>query len=203
MFPFLEQILNEDERLLSRIEQSWGDCAAGFRTGIRAKRNPKKHDEIRGLGLLNIHETLEVHRKAFEAGDMSHLLWALRLCLVENLPPPYWCADGILERLSKVENEVSSLHDLFGLSELGFKANGKSGLNYRKRQKQALDLYVKVWELKALKPAISKEAAIREVIKKFNLPFRQGTARKLFDEKEREQAPLRKANGIRFGGLRF
>lgn len=192
--------LNEEEQALSRLEQSWGDCACGFRTQWRCRRDTKQR--ISNLTHLALHEELEVHHLAYKTGDAAALLWALRLCLIENLPPPYWCADGVLEKLGKLESSATSLHDLFGLERHGFK-QGKSGLNAIARRKQAADLYSKVWRLKAEKPDISKEAALREVRKKYHLGISQGKARQLFDEKEKEQSPLRKAYGIRFGGLRF
>jgi hypothetical protein len=192
--------LNDEEQALSRLEQSWGDCACGFRTQWRCRRDTKQR--IFNLTHLVLHEELEVRHLAYRNGDAAALLWALRLCLRENIPPPYWCSDGVLEKLDKLENNATSLHDLFGLERHGFK-QGKSGLNAIARRKQAADLYVKVWRLKAEKPGISKEAALREVIKKYNLGISHGKARQLFDEKENEQRPLRKVYAIRFGGLRF
>lgn len=193
--------LSEDEQQLANLEQSWADCAHGF-FGDRFMRKEKSFS-IKCLSLPVIHSELEnVHRKNFMAGDPSALLWALRLCLRENLPVPYWCADEILKRIEKVATEPCSLHDLFGLSRR-LPANGKKAKNIRVREEQALILYVRVWEMKATDNDISKEAAIQAVRKKY-LPFiSQRTARTLFDQKEAEQSVFRKALRINFGGLKF
>lgn len=191
--------LGADEQQLANIEQSWADCAFGFSSGVRLKRD---RNLALLTGLVYVHEELEVHRKNFQAGDSSSLLWALRICLKENLPAPYWCADRILERVEKVTKEPCSLHDLFGLSKR-FPATGKKATNSRTREEQSFKLWWRVWELKAADKDLSKEEAIQSVRKKY-LPFiSQRTARTLFDRKEAEQAALRKALRINFGGLKF
>ena len=188
MFP-----LSDNEETLSRLQQSWADCVHGFNTGVRLKRD---RNQMRGLSLLTINEELEMFRKQYENGDAAALLWAMRTCLQENLPAPYWCADGIMERLEKVTKEPCSLHDIFGLAKQ-FPTTGKKAANSRKQGEQAFELWWRVWKLKASDKALSKEAAI-QAVRKVYLPFiSQRTARTLFDRKETEQAALRKAHRIR------
>lgn len=194
MFP-----LSTDETQLSNIEPSWADCANGFRTGVRIRR---ELNAALGQRLLDLHELLDVHRKDYESGDASALLWALSVCLHENLPAPYWCADGVLKRIDQVTKEPCSLHDLFGLSKR-YPANGKKAENTRKREGQAFELWWRVWEYKAANNSASKDAAINNVRKKHFQYISQRTAWILFDRIEDKQAAYRKALGMRFGGLKF
>lgn len=194
-------LLNNDEEQLARVEQAWADCANGFRTGVRLKRD---REQLGAQSFLSVHELLEVHRINYqEESDSSALLWALRICLEENLPAPYWCADGILKGLRRVTVEPVSLHDVFGLNKVGLRARGKSALNDRRRLEKATLLYAHVWGLKAKNESISKETALKQARSDLRLGLSQRAARSLFDTKEAEQAKFRKALGLRFGGLRF
>lgn len=191
--------LTEDELELARIQQSWADCAHGFSTGVRLKRDS---NQMRGQSLLMVNELLNLYKKQYEDGDAASLLWALRTCLEENLPAPYWCADGITERIERVTKEPCSLHDVFGLSKQ-FPAYGKKAANSRKQGEQTFELWLRVWELKATDKNLSKEKAIQAVRKEYLPYISQRTARTLFDRKETEQAALRKSLRINFGGLRL
>lgn len=191
--------LSEEEHQLAKLEQSWADCAHGFSSGDRFKRT-EENISIRCSSLIEIHSELEeVHRKNFMAGDSSALIWALRLCLNENLPVPYWCTEEILKRIEKVCTEPCSLHDLFGLTRT-LPATGKKAKNIRAREEQALILYARVWQMKAADKSISKEAAIQATRREHFLFISQRTARALFDSKEAEQAKFRKALRINFTG---
>lgn len=202
MFRRLQK-LNDDEQALQNIESAWADCAHGFRTGIRVKDKGSHGCSLRALGLLAIHEHMQVNKEKYDKGDDSMLLWTLRLALEENLPVPYWCADAILEKLKILQTEPSSLHDLLGLAKTYPAPGGKRANNARINIALADELYWRVWQLKAEDNSISKETALQRVRKEYFPHVSQRKARQLLDKKENEQAPLRKAYGLRFGGLRF
>lgn len=185
------QELNENENLLSNIERSWADCANGFRTGNRFKGN----STLMTRDLVTIHETLEVHQNAFIEGEQEHLLWALRLCLSENLPIPYWCSIEIIKRINQVTKEPCSLHDLFGLNT-NYPAYGKKANNRRAKNIMERELYFYTRRY-MLEHHVSKDVAISAIIKKyFPCRIQKRSARISFDKIEREQAPLRKAHGL-------
>jgi len=114
-FPVLE--FTEDEHALDRLEESWADCAGAFRSGWRQVRRGGRLG-YRCLSLLQVHELLEDWRKDYEQGNVSALYSVLKQCLEENLPLPYWAADGLLKAMRRVNDEHGlSLHTALGLDE--------------------------------------------------------------------------------------
>lgn len=184
---------NESEQEISRIEQSWGDCAHGFRTGVRWSWRPEG-DTLHMQSLLEVHELLEVYRAQFEEGDQSAILWAIRECARQNLPLPYWCATGFQERIGSFVSFVSksvTLDEVFDVSRK--LPAGKRGQNVRLASSQSVRLYVRVWKIHAKEPRLSKDACIRRAREELKLPMCQRKATTLFNERERQQKPFRDA----------
>ncbi len=181
---------SEDEEQLARVEQAWGDCAHGFRTGIRWSWRPDG-DALHMQSLLDVHELLEVYRLKYEAGDSSAILWAIRECARQNLPLPYWCATGFQERIRRFEAEPVTLDDAFGVARR--MPAGKRGQNVRRTHSQAVSLAVRVWDIHAKEPHLSKDACIKRAREELRLPICQRKATDLFNEHERQQKPFRKA----------
>ena len=62
---------------------------------------------------------LEVHREELEAGDKAALIAALGYICKENIPLPYWLADGIQAvRADLTANPETSLHHAFGMERI-------------------------------------------------------------------------------------
>ena len=81
---------NDVEKALDRLEPVWAKVALAFRGGPRFGNEEK--NAIRGMGLVKVRETLEVHRQRFESGDSFSLLQAVSTCATENVPLPEWLA---------------------------------------------------------------------------------------------------------------
>ena len=181
---------SEDEKEIARIERAWGDCAHGFRTGTRWSWRPEG-DTLHMQPLLQVHEYLEVFRQRYDAGDKSAILWAIRECARENLPLPYWCATGFQECIRRFEAEPVTLDKVFDVARR--MPPGKRGQNVRRAHSQAVRLAVRVWEIYAEEPRLSKDACIKRAREELRLPICQRKAIDLFNEHERQQKPFRKA----------
>lgn len=80
---------DEREQALSRLEPAWAKAAHALRTDVRFGH---PEGSLRGMGLIQLHQILEVHRRRFEAGDTLQLLQAVERCAEENVPLPQWLA---------------------------------------------------------------------------------------------------------------
>ncbi|MDX9843751.1 MAG: hypothetical protein RBT42_08335 [Aquabacterium sp.] len=181
---------NETERELASMEQAWGDCAHGLRTGLRFSLKPDV-DTLHTQPLLEVHEYLDVYRLKYEAGDKSAILWAIRECARQNLPLPYWCATGYLQAIHELERTPTTLGQVFGTEESH--KGGKAGAIHRRNREQAIRLLVCVRQIHKRHPKLSKDACIRRAIDELGLHVSQRKATDLFNNLEAEQKPYRKA----------
>ncbi len=184
--PVLE--LNEIEESLDRIEESWADCAAGFRPdSIYRRSRLGGRLSIRGLGLIVVHELLEDLRMDFEGGDSSALYDVLKLCLAENLPLPYWASEGLLRAMNRVDKTPAlSMHTALGLDER-YPLTEKRARATRHDWQAALEL----WGLVQAHPKYrtAPTTAVREVLKSNrHLPFSPRKADEMFKMVDRIQA---------------
>lgn len=160
-FPALE--FNDTEESLDRIEEAWADCAAGFRPDAiyRQTRRNGRHS-IRCQGLIAVHELLENHRRDHESGERSAVYDALKQCLEENLPLPYWAADGLLRAMQRVNDEPGlSLHVALGLDSR-YPLTKKKAFTSRRDWKVAVELWGLV-RVHQKEHGSSLDAAIRAV----------------------------------------
>ena len=162
-----------EETELARIEQNWADFAARVRTGKGR----------RARSLLYVHSLLELHRETLKTGDKSALLWALRTCCEENVPLPYWVADGILDIIKQVQKRPISLHDLFGLHKRRLRASGKRADADRDDLRHSGKLWREAAAL--ISQGISRDAALRRVLQENRFPFQLRKAVELYEERDR------------------
>lgn len=181
---------NDKERELARMEQAWGDCAHGFRTGLRWSWRPEG-DTLHTQPLLEVHEYLDVYRLKYEAGDKSAILWAIRECARQNLPLPYWCATGYLDAIQGMERTPTTLGEVFGTEQSH--QGGKAGALHRRNRGQAIKLSECVWRIHQRQPRLSKDACIRRAREELGLHISQRKATDLFNQLATEQTPYRKA----------
>ena len=187
-FPVLE--FNEDEDSLDKIEESWADCAAGFRsTAIYRQTRKDGRLSIRGEGLIGVHEQLEDQRQDYERGDTAALYNVLRQCLQENLPLPYWASAGLLKVMDRVDKEPGlSLHAAIGLEK-------RYPIQKTRAQvaRRDWDVAVQLWGLVRAhpdyKPFAPNTKPIRDVLKANpQLPFCPRKADEKFKMVDRIQA---------------
>lgn len=188
--------LTDEEEQIARIEQSWADFISAWRTGTSIKRRPK------GLtldceGAIQIHEILELHRADYEKGDASALLWALAKCCEKNVPLPYWCADGILQKLDRLHETSVSLHALFGLDKSHPVTRKKAEAANRNRQELLL-LWARVTELMRLENMPKVRAVERALEEGVYFPYGRSKAVGDFDAFESIQKRHRKARRMRW-----
>ena len=87
-----DEMSNDDERDLARLEPAWGKAALFFRTGCRLGH---QNGSMRCMSLIQVHRGLEVYRRRLSSGDTLSLLHAVSMCAEENLPLPTWLADAL------------------------------------------------------------------------------------------------------------
>ena len=168
---------DDDEKELSALELSWADYQRGLRTAVRARVSPdKERVHIRCQGLAQVHALLEEHRKELESGDKAALIAALRIVCQENIPPPYWLADGILCALAVLhENPDTSLHHVFGMEKIypyPTTQNRKRSRKARADWKIKSELYHRAGVLIHM-DKMKKTAAIRKAIEGLPIQFRR------------------------------
>ncbi len=204
--PFLPAVpaFDDDERVLSALELSWAEYQRGLRTGVRARVSlDKENVSFRGGALTQVHAMLEEHRSEFEGGDKAALIAALRTICQENVPLPYWLADGILCALAELDkNPDTSLHHVFGMEKIypyPTTQNKKRSRKARADWQTKLALYGRASILIA--EGMDKTKAIREAIKGLPVQFR--TAFDWFNEVDhRQQRYLRAWRGEKLHKLR-
>ena len=196
---------DDAERALSTFELSWAEYQRGLRTGVRARVSPDGEKvSVNVGGLARVHALLEEHRKEFEAGDKAALIAALQIVCKENVPLPYWLADGIRCALSVLhENPDTSLHHVFGMEKIypyPTTQNRKRSRKARADMKTKLELYGRVSVLMHI-DKMKKTAAIRKAIEGLPIQFR--TAFDWFNELDsRQQKHLRAWRGEKLHKLR-
>lgn len=199
--PWLEIIpaYDSDERELLALEESWADYHRGLRTGVRA-RVKSGAASFRGGSLVQVSAGLGVHREEFQAGDRAALIDALRLACDENVPLPYWLADGIRQALDYLHaTPAETLHSVFDMQKrypTSKKKAKKGRLDLETRRK----LYMRA-SLLIARNKIDKGAAIKQAIKDLPIQFR--TAFKWFNQMDaKQQTHLRAWRGVRLHKLR-
>ena len=165
------------EEFLGRLEPSWGDFITAMRTGNRYKRRRG------GLTFLNqnmsqVQESLRIQKKTFDTGDKSALLSALRTCCEENVPLPYWAADGFVDLIRNLGKNPESLHDLLGVEERG--RESKQVKTDRARLRQSADLWVDTTIL--MRKGMSRDEALKKLRAENRFPFKLRTAIQLYEE---------------------
>lgn len=199
--PALEIIpaYDSDEQELLALEESWADYHRGLRTGVRA-RVKSGAASFRGGTLVQVSAGLGVHREEFQTGDRAALIDALRLACDENVPLPYWLADGIRQALEELHADpAETLHSVFGMKDrypISDKKARKARLDLETKRK----LYMRA-SLLVARDNIAKVAAIRQAIEGLPIQFR--TAFKWFNEMDtKQQKHLRAWRGVRLHKLR-
>jgi len=196
---------DEDEKTLSAFELSWADYRRGLRTGVRARVWPESSKwAIRCGTLQEVHAILETHREDFEAGDKAALIAALGYICQENVPPPYWLADGILAALADLAaNPETSLHHSFGMERIYPHPSARNKKRSRKARadwKTKLELYGRASVLIHIE-GMKKTQAIRKAIEGLPVGFR--TAFDWYNEVDaRQQRFLRAWRGEKLHKLR-
>lgn len=203
-FSFADLIpqYSDDEKELLVLQQSWADYARGLRTGVRARVKSSTEGNnfsFRGGSLAQVNSIFDVFSESFREGDKTALIDALRLACEENVPLPYWLADGILAALTDLDaNPAANLHSVFGMEtryRTSKKRSKKDRLDWTIKQK----LYVSASQLIA--QGAKKGEAIQQAIRGLPIEFR--IAFKWFNEMDaRQQKHLRAWRGIRLHKLR-
>jgi hypothetical protein len=93
-----DDMCDDEERDLARLEPAWGKAARFFRTGCRLGHQT---GSIRCMSLLKVHRVLEVYRRRLTSGDTLSLLHAISTCAEENLPLPTWLADAFQSQMTE------------------------------------------------------------------------------------------------------
>lgn len=199
--PALEIIpaYDSDERELLALEESWADYHRGLRTGVRA-RVKSGAASFRGSSLVQVSAGLGVHREEFQAGDKVALIDALRVACDENVPLPYWLADGIRQALEELHAKpAETLHSVFGMKDrypISDKKPRKARLDLETRRQ----LYMRV-SLLIARDKMGKVAAIKQAIK--GLPIQSRMAFDWYNEMDaKQQKHLRAWRGVRLHKLR-
>lgn len=199
--PALEIIpaYDSDERELLVLEESWADYHRGLRTGVRA-RVKSGAASFRGGSLVQVSAGLGVHRQEFQAGDRAALIDALRLACDENVPLPYWLADGIRQALEDLHAKpAETLHSVFGMQDR-YPTSDKKARKGRIDLETKRKLYMRA-SLLIERDKMGKVAALKQVIK--DLPIQARIAFKWFNEMDaKQQKHLRAWRGVRLHKLR-
>jgi hypothetical protein len=141
-----------------------------------------------------------VHHDEFQAGKQAPLIDALQVVCDENVPLPYWLADGIRAALSELHAKPSeTLHSVFGMGDR-YPTSDQKCMTGRLNLETKRKLYMRV-SLLIAQGEMDKGSAIRHVIKDLPIEFR--TAFKWFNEMDaKQQKHLRAWRGVRLHKLR-
>ena len=167
------------EDFLSRLEPSWADFIAAMRSGNRYRRR-RGTLAFLSQNMTQVEENLRAHRKTFDAGDKSALLWALRTCCEENVPLPYWAADGFIDVIKRLEKKPESLPTLLGLEKPESGSESKQAQIDRARLRQSADLWVDATVL--MRKGMTRDAALKKLLAENKFPFKLRKAIQLFEE---------------------
>lgn len=187
---------NDHEVELDRIEAAWADFVYAARTGDMHIRDGTADQKVDLRGLVGLHQQFEVFRARHEAGEAGALFEALGLACAVPVPMPYWLANELRARFTRVWNEPITLHDAMGLQVL-LPAGGKKATSARKELLARKRLWRLVTELMrparlpdgtAAPPACaSLDAAIKRLQAEKKLHVGATKAKALFEEQERIQ----------------
>lgn len=176
----------ERERYLDRLEEAWADAAHALRSGMPYRQTRRGKLQVQTRTLLRIHTYLENLRAAYANGDKTALFDALKVCLEENLPLPYWAANGLLVAMSDIAGKPGlSLHAALDLG-----ARYPLTRTRAKSSQKSWENAVRMWEFVCQHPAYPAHytTAIREVLKAHpELPFSPRKAHGLFKRVELAQ----------------
>jgi len=183
---------------LLALEESWADFGRGLRTGTRA-RIKAGNFSFRAGSLKQVAGTLGIHHEEFRAGNRAALIDALRVTCDENVPLPYWLADGIRAALSELHaNPAATLHSVFNM-EARYPTSNKRSKKARLDWDTKGKLYMRASQLIA--EGVNKGEAIKQTISGLPIQFRK--AFQWFNEVDaRQQKHLRAWRGIQLHKLR-
>lgn len=185
---------NEWDKALEKIEPAWAKAALAFRGEARFG-----HGEfhLRAMGLVQVREVLEVHRRRFEAGDTLELLVAVKTCAAENVPLPTWLALAFTSTLQQFLdfNGAPSLDTVFKSETL---PTGTAKKTAEARQDWQLGgaIMFAVWRAaEEDKTLTSIDAALDRVMKSNRFGVGKTKARSLFNMVEKVQVEHLRAMG--------
>ena len=140
-----EDICNDGEHDLAKLEPAWGKAALFFRTGYRLGHIL---DSLRCISLADVHRMLSVYRVRFEKGDTLSLLQAVGICAEENLPLPTWLAHAFRSRMTAFlrPGKLRSLDDIFCSVNLPT-GSAKKAAAVRQDWQLAGKLWQDAWEI--------------------------------------------------------
>lgn len=205
--PFLEAMepylrYEDAEREFLALEESWADYVRALRTGLLARvRDGGKSVSI-APDAAQMSAQLGVYRDDYAQGDRAALIDALRLVCQNNVPLPYWAADGILESLKELDtNPVATLHSVFGMAPR-YPVSPKRGRKGRDDWRTKQRLYMAVsWLIQA--EGMAKGKAIQKAIADEKLPVCVRKAHDWYAEVEAiQQKHLRAMRGVKLHKLR-
>jgi hypothetical protein len=162
LIPDFDELADDGERNLGRLEPAWGKAALFFRTGHRLGHG----QSMRCMSLLEVHRMLAVYRTRFDAGDTLSLLQAISLCAEENLPLPGWLAQAFHKRVMAFGRVGGppSLDDLFSSEEMPTNSPKKTAQARQDWQLGGL-LWRDIWDLvQADETLTSFDAAVTRLL---------------------------------------
>jgi hypothetical protein len=192
---------DSDELQLLTLQESWADCSRALRTGYRARLKPDSVS-VRCGSLAQVSAEIDVYREDFQAGSRVALIDALRTACVENVPLPYWAADGILAALAELNaNPAATLHSVFGMGKR-YPTSKKKAVKERAEWKVKQRLYMRA-SLLIAHENMGKVAAIKKAIADERLPVGFRNAFAWFNEMDDLHQRHRRAwHGIKLHKLR-
>lgn len=186
---------NDREQALDRMEPVWAKVALAFRDGPRFGNEEKC--TIRGMGLVKVRETLEVHRRRFANGDSFALLQAVSTCATENVPLPEWLALAFNQAMDAFMSPGGPL-----TLDAVFKSPDFSGDSIKKAAAARQDLELGQQILLAMWKAgyedetlLSLDATLESVLKAQRFGVGKTKARELFLQAEKREIELLRALG--------
>lgn len=189
-----ENHFDERERALNRLEPAWAKAAHALRTDLRFGHPA---GSLRGLGLIQLHECLEVYRLRFEAGDSLGLLQAVAVCSEENVPLPEWLALAFSKALQTFlePGGPASLDAVFH-SPSRSTATPKKAAAARQDWLLANQIWTAVWDVVNRDAALcSLDGALKLVLSSSRFGVGMTKARELFNMAERNQMEHLRAMG--------
>jgi hypothetical protein len=185
----VEDQFNDIERALDRLDPFFAECALSLRSMVDPVLRVTP-TELLTTTLVADHQTLELYRSQYEAGDPQAILRAFAWALGRSLPPPAWAAAAFLERYRRYVDPAQgspSLDDLFA-------AGQASGARARARQAHDWQLGAQLWcavvESLHAGRAASLTAALRQVLAARKWGVAATKARALVEAVERVQRPV-------------
>jgi hypothetical protein len=179
-----ENLFNEEEKKIAKIEIAWAKAALFFRT-----------DEEKSK-LIETRRLLDVFKKRNEKGETMALLHAISLCAEENLPLPEWLALAFRDKLnqfllpSKAKERPSpaSLDEVFKSSNLPTNTKQNKECATKDWQK-GVEIFNDVWREAPNHSSLA--SALAAVLKNNDYAIGKTKARQLVEMIDRNQSELR------------